>query len=137
MEYSACLHAILKTLKWKPITQHFKEHYVPVGTSDEFQIRSSKGKYALVNAEGEYAIAPTFVINTMRDYNYVKVRGPFVFKDGFEETDEAQYLIRMMQYPTLTDATTRKVALIRKQYADWIGEDKEVINILRRYIKWL
>lgn len=66
-----------------------------------------------------------------------KTRGPFVFKNGFDETDEAQYLISMMQYPTLMDAASRKVRMIRTRYADWIDEDKEVIEILRRYIKWL
>jgi hypothetical protein len=105
--------------------------------SDEFQVWFSNGKYALTNAEGEWAIAPKFVVNTLCGWNTEKTRGPFVFKNGFDETDEAAYLISMMQYPTLTDAASRKVRTIRRQYADWIGEDKEINDILRRYIKWL
>ena len=91
----------------------------------------------MVNAEGEWAVAPRFVVNTIRGWNTEWTRGPFIFSNGFDETDEAAYLISMLQYPTLTEAATRKVNSILTHYADWIRRDIEINDILRRYIKWL
>lgn len=107
------------------------------GAFEDFKVYTGRDKYALVNTEGEWAVAPKFLVNSVRGIVYERTRGPFIFKNGFDETDEAAYLVNMLQYPELTDAATRKVALIHKQYADWIDEDKEVKEILRRYIKWL
>lgn len=104
---------------------------------DEFKAWANKGKWALTNVEGEWAPVPEFIVNTLQGWNVEKTRGPFVFKNGFDETDEAQYLISMMQYPELTDAAMRKVDSILTHYADWIGRDKEINNILRRHIRWL
>lgn len=141
MVYSACLYEILKTLKWKHQTQHFRANYMRIGTGfgafEDFKVYTGHDKYALVNTEGEWAVAPKFLVNSIRGIVYERIRGPFIFRDGFDETDEAQYLVSMMIYPELTSAAEKKVALIRKQYANWIDEDKEVIEILRRYIKWL
>lgn len=137
MAYSACLHEILKTLKWKHQTQHFRANYIQNGTYGDIKVYSSQGKYALVNAEGEWAVAPRFVVNTIRGWNTEWTRGPFIFSNGFDETDEAAYLISMLQYPTLTEAATRKVNSILTHYADWIRRDIEINDILRRYIKWL
>ena len=139
MAFSVCLREILKTLKWKHQTQHFKRNYIRIFYDyvDGFSIWVSNGKYVLMNAEGEWATAPVFVINTIRGLTSEKERGPFVFKNGFEETNEAQYLIKMLQYATLTDAAEEKVAYIRRIYADWISDDVEIRDILRRHIKWL
>lgn len=135
------MYEVLKTLKWKHQTGHFSRNYMRIGTGfgafEDIKVYTGHDKYALVNAEGEWAVAPKFVVNTIRGIVFERTRGPFIFKNGFDETDEAQYLIQMLAYPILTDAAQRKVALIRKQYADWIDEDKEVKEILRRYIKWL
>lgn len=108
-----------------------------IGVYDEFKVYLGQGKYALVNAEGEWAVAPEFIANTIRGFTFRHTRGPFIFKNGFDETDEAHYLIQMLQYPTLTDAALKKVDSILKRYADWIDRDKEVNNMLRRHIKWL
>ena len=137
MAYSACLHEILKTLKWKHQTQHFRTNYIQVWHDDEFKAWTSKGKWALTNVAGEWAPVPEFIVNTLQGWNVEKTRGPFILSNGFDETDEAQYLISMLQYPALTDAATRNVNSILTHYADWIRRDKEINDILRRYIKWL
>ena len=137
MAYSACLHEILKTLKWKHQTQHFRANYIMVWHDDEFKAWLSNGKWALTNAEGEWAPAPEFIINTLRGWNMEWTRGPFIFRNGFDQTDEAQYLISMLQYPELTSAAKKKVNSILTRYADWIRRDIEINDILRRYIKWL
>jgi hypothetical protein len=124
-------------LKWKPITNHFKITYIKVKSVPNFDIFISNGKYALLNDIGEWAVAPDYIVNTLRNFLYERERGPFIFKNGFEETQQAQYLVSMMRYPELTVAAARKVDSIRTQYSDWIDVDKEVIKILRRYIKWL
>lgn len=108
-----------------------------VWQNDEFQVWLSNGKYALTNVEGEWASVPAFIANTIRGWNVERNRGPFVFKNGFDETDEAQYLISMLQYPILTHAALKKVDNIVHMYRDWISYDVEVRDILRRYIKWL
>ena len=106
---------------------------------DEFKFKAwlSNGKWALTNAEGEWAVAPKFIVNTLCGWDIERNRGPFTFRNDFDETDEAQYLIQMLQYPTLTSAAQKKVNSILTRYADWIDRDKEVNDILRRYIKWL
>lgn len=137
MAYSACLHEILKTLKWKYQTPHFNRNYIRVGSCDDIKIYAGQNRDALVNAEGEWAPVPKFIANTLRDIRYKCIRGPFIFSNGFDETDEAAYLISMLQYPTLTDAAQRKVDSILTRYKDWIDRDIEINDILRRYIKWL
>lgn len=139
MAYSACLHEILKTLKWKHQTQHFRANYIKIWSDDdgEFEAWLSNGKWALTNTEGEWAPAPAFIVNALKGWNTERNRGPFVFKNGFDETDEAHYLIQMLQYPTLTHTALKKVDSIVHMYSDWISYDIEVRDILRRYIKWL
>lgn len=107
------------------------------GAFEDFKVYTGRDKYVLVNAEGEWAVAPKFVVNTIRSIEYEWTRGPFIFSNGFEKTDEAHYLVNMLQYSELTPTAQKKVNSILTRYADWIRRDIEVNDILRRYIKWL
>lgn len=128
----------LKTLTWKPVTQHFKAHYLPLDTTSPLQVYYKAGEYAIVNPTvSEYAKAPLFVVNTLLGQTYEKERGPFIFKNGFDETPEAQYMIRLLQYSELTVGSRAKIVQIQQQYSDWISYDFEVKEILRRHIRWL
>lgn len=132
------MYAVLRTLKWKPLTQHFKEHYLPIMLSGLLHIYYSNGDYALVNTRtSEWAKAPLFVVNTLQDLKSTCERGPFVFKNGFDQEEEAAYLIQMLQYSELTAKAQQKVDTIKQKYADWISYDIEVAEMLRRHIKWL
>lgn len=132
------MHAILRTLPWKPVTQHFKSHYIPISTADMLQIYYSSGVYALLNTRtSEWAKVPLFVVNTLMGNNSGNERGPFIFKNGFEQEDEAQYLLQMLQYSELTPKAAKKVKDINQKYSDWITYDTEVREYLRRNIKWL
>ena len=92
------------------MTQHFKSHYMPVTVMETLRLYQSSGKYALVNTvTNEYAIVPLFVANEWRCSHYIVTRGPFVFHDGFNETDEAAYLLRMLQYSVLIPKAQAKV----------------------------
>ena len=120
------------------MTQHFKSHYMPVTVMETLRLYQSSGKYALVNTvTNEYAIVPLFVANEWRCSHYIVTRGPFVFHDGFNETDEAAYLLRMLQYSVLIPKAQAKVDDIRRRFADWIGYDDEVRGYLRMVIKWV
>lgn len=132
------MHAILRTLPWKPVTQHFKSHYIPITVMDVLRLCISNGEYALLNTQvNEWAKVPLFIANEWRGNHYITTRGPFVFHDGFAETDEAKYLLSMLQYPTLTPRAEKKVKDIFSRYGDWITKDEEVTGYLRRNIKWL
>ena len=132
------MYAVLRTLKWKPLTQHFKTHYMPVMLSGLLHIYYSNGDYALVNTKtSEYAKAPLFIVNTLQDLKSTRERGPFIFKNGFEYEEDAVYLISMLQYSELTATAAKKVDSIKQKYADWITYDTEVREYLRRHITWL
>lgn len=132
------MYAVLRTLKWKPVTQHFKTHYMPISTVGVLQVYYSEGEYAIVNTKtSEYAKVPVFIANTLMGNNFGKERGPFIFKNGFDETEEAAYLIAMLRYSRLTATAEKKVDSIRQRYADWISYDIEVNELLRTHIGWL
>ena len=132
------MYAVLRTLKWKPVTQHFNSHYIPVTIIAVLRLYTSDGVYALLNTQtSEWAKVPLFIANTWRDNHYITTRGPFVFHDGFAETEEAQYLLQMLQYSTLSTRAQQKVDTIRQKYADWITYDTEVRDYLRVHIGWL
>lgn len=105
---------------------------------DTLRLCMSNGEYALLNTQtNEWAKVPLFVANEWRGNHYITTRGPFMFHDGFAETDEAQYLLQMLQYPTLSARAAKKVKDINQRYSDWITYDTEVREYLRRNIKWL
>ena len=132
------MHAYLRTLKWKPVTQHFKSHYIIVTVNDVLRLCTNANEYALINTQtNEYAKVPLFIANEWRGNHFITTRGPFVFHDGFVETEEAQYLLKMLQYTTLTSRAERKVEDIRRQFSDWIGYDDEVRGYLKHNIQWL
>lgn len=132
------MHAYLRTLKWKPVTQHFKSHYMPVSVDDTLLLYMSGGEYALVNTvTNEYAKVPLFIANEWRCSYYNITRGPFIFKNGFNETDEAAYLLQMLQYQQLTARAQAKVKDIRRRFADWINYDEEIKGYLKGVIRWL
>lgn len=111
---------------------------MPVMLSGLLHIYYSNGDYALVNTKtSEYAKAPLFVVNTLQDLKSTCERGPFIFKNGFDQEEEAAYLVSMLQYSTLTAAATKKVDAIKQRYADWISYDIEVNEMLRKHIRWL
>lgn len=132
------MHAYLRTLKWKPVTQHFKSRYMPISINEPLRLYQGNGEYAIVNTvTNEYAKVPLFIANEWRCDHYITTRGPFIFHDGFEREDEAQYLIRMLQYQQLTARARQKVDSILRLYADWINYDEEVKGYLGRIIRWL
>jgi len=132
------MYAVLRTLNWKPVTQHFNSHYMPITVMDTLRLCISNSEYALLNTRtSEWAKVPLFVANEWRDNHYITTRGPFVFHDGFAETEEAQYLVTMLQYDKLTPTAKKKVEGINQKYADWISYDTEVREYLRRHITWL
>ena len=132
------MYAVLRTLKWKPVTQHFKEHYLPISTTGLLHIYYSNGDYALVNTKtSDYAKAPLFVVNTLQELTSIRERGPFIFWNGFEQEEDAAYLIQMLQYSTLTVKAQQKVDTIKQKYADWISYDIEVTELLRNHVRWL
>lgn len=132
------MYAVLRTLKWKTVTQHFKEHYMPVTIMAVLRLYMSNGGYALLNTQtSEWAKVPLFIANEWRGNHYITTRGPFVFHDGFAETDEAKYLLSMLQYSELSSQAQKKVDGIRQKYADWISYDTEVKDYLKAHIGWL
>ena len=138
MVYSTCLHDVLKTLPWKPVTQHFKQTYLKICVVDGLRVCINGGKYALVNeSTNEWTVVPLFIANTLTGGNGTVERGPFIFKNGFDQTREAAYLLEMLQYTQLTQRSQIKVDSIKRHYSDWISYDDEVRDYLRRHIKWL
>lgn len=132
------MYAVLRTLKWKPVTQHFKAHYLPISTDGVLQIYYGNGVYGLLNTQtSEWAKAPLFVVNTLTGNNSGDERGPFIFKNGFEQEDEAHYLVSMLQYSTLSTHAQQKVDDILRKYGDWITYDTEVRDYLKVHIGWL
>lgn len=120
------------------MTQHFKQTYLKICVVDRFRVCINGGKYALVNeSTNEWAVVPLFIANTLTGGNSTVERGPFIFKNGFEQTCEAAYLLEMLQYTQLTQRSQIKVNDIKRHYSDWISYDDEVRDYLRRHIKWL
>lgn len=132
------MYAYLRTLTWKPVTQHFKEHYLPVKTYGALQLYFSNGQHALMNTKmNEWAKVPLFIANTFMGNHYSVTKGPFVFKDGFDQMEAAHYLVSMLQYAELTPKAELKVDRVREQFSDWISYDQEVTEYLRHNVRWL
>jgi hypothetical protein len=111
---------------------------MPVTIMAVLRLYMSNGGYALLNTQtSEWAKVPLFIANEWRGNHYITTRGPFVFHDGFAETDEAQYLLQMLQYSELSSQAQKKVDGIRQKYADWISYDVEVKDYLKAHIGWL
>ena len=109
-----------------------------IQTKGVLQVYYSNGNYALLNTQvSEWAKAPLFIVNTLQDHRFEKERGPFIFKNGFDETEEAVYLVQMLQYSELTTKAQQKVDTIKQKYADWISYDVEVAEMLRKHIRWI
>lgn len=95
--------------------------------------RCSDSWYLLNNTTKQYCKISSFMGRSLNDDDkFTYWIGPYAFVNEFEETTEAQYLIKMLEYPRLNTQAQRKVDNILNTYKYWVQTDKQMIEILER-----
>ena len=119
-----------RTIKWKKWTYHHKTHLMYITTTAYGRVYTYHGQDYLVNEEGEVGKIPYYASLTIRGEKRVtKTWGPYKFINGFETTREAEYLMKMYQYPDLSDRAQEKVKDIFFEYGIWVEMDYDFISI--------
>lgn len=92
------------------------------------------GTYYWRSPDGsQYTKIPQFLFLTIHEqHTQTAVFGPYIFYNNFELTHEAQYIKRMLAYPTLTAKAKQKVDKILVGYHHWVTVDDEFMSILER-----
>lgn len=92
------------------------------------------GTYYWRSEDGsQYTKIPQFLFLTIQgQHTQTAVFGPYIFYNNFELTREAQYIKRMLAYPTLTARAKQKVDKILVGYRHWVTVDDEFMSILER-----
>jgi len=118
--------------RWKRWTPYYESSLLYLTTTEYGRVYTKHGQDYLV-CEGEVSKIPYYVSLSLRgDHRVTKQWGPYKFINGFETTQEAEYLKKMFQYPHLTDVAQRKVTDILFDNSIWIELDDEFIEILNR-----
>lgn len=121
-----------RCVHWTKWTYHHKTHLLFVATTDYGRIYTYHGQDYLVNSEGEVGKIPYYVSLSIRGTKRLtKTWGPYKFYNGFETTKEAEYLVKMFQYPKLTERAQTKVRDIFFDYGEWVERDIEFEQFLK------
>lgn len=98
-----------------------------------FTLCKREDQWYLVNdIEGILAI-PQFVGQSLNNENrFTYWIGPYAFVNNFETTAEGKYLIKMLEYRTLSPRAQQKVNHIKDMYGFWVQVDTEFMEILRK-----
>lgn len=121
-----------RCVHWTKWTYHHKTHLLFVATTDYGRVYTYHGQDYLVNAEGEVGKIPYYVSLSIRGIKRLtKTWGPYKFYNGFETTKEAEYLVKMFQYPKLTERAQAKVRDIFFDYGEWVERDIEFEQFLK------
>ena len=118
--------------KWKRWTPYFERSLLYSAATDYGRIYTKHGQDYLV-VDGEISKIPYYVSLSLRgEHRNTRTWGPYKFFNGFETTSQAEYLMKMFQYPHLTDVARRKVTDIYFDYSLWIEIDQDFIETLNK-----
>ena len=124
-------HLILKQT-FKPVTKYFRDHCAPHRTLKDGTklMRNSSQYYLLTPDEKYYCKLPDWLVMTIEGKeNITYVIGPWIFANGFENTKEGKYLIKIFPYyfnlkPKALEAVNR----ILHTHGWWIRIHKEYVQ---------
>ncbi len=115
--------------KWKKWTPYFERSLLYITTTDYGRIYTKHGQDYLVT-EGEVSKIPYYVSLTIRgERRITKTWGLYKFINGFETTREAEYLMKMYQYPDLSDRAQEKIKDIFFNYGIWVEMDYDFVSV--------
>lgn len=140
-----CTSKILKHSNWHEESKYYKQHLFPIGQS---VIGKSNIPVTIcrINGSGQedakYYIkhdifgvqpVPRFMAHSLINQNrFTYWIGPYAFVNEFELTREGQYLIKMLEYPTLTPRAQQKVNDILNIFKYWVQVDTQMLDILKK-----
>lgn len=119
-----------RNVKWKKWSPYFNATLVPVHISEYGRIYSKGDSHYLVT-NNEVGKVPRYMALTLMGINKETYHwGPYTFYNEFENTHQAQYLMKMFKYKQLTDRAASKMADIRFDYCMWFTEDQSFIKAM-------
>lgn len=119
-----------RNIKWKKWSPYYNATLVPIHTSEYGRIYSKGDTHYLVT-DNEIGKIPRYMALTLMGVHQATHHwGPYTFYNEFENTQQAQYLIKMFKYKQLTDRARQKVADIRFDYNMWFEEDQSFIKAM-------
>lgn len=117
--------------KWKHWTPYYSASLLCVSNTAYGTVYTRHGQDYLLH-EGDVSRIPYYVsLELQETHRLTQQWGPYKFFNGFETTEEAEYLKKMFQYPELTDRAQKKVTDILFEYSIWIEIDNEFMNVLK------
>ena len=128
---------VLRTMTFKSITQGFCEHYALYKIfydGNKMMRRTTEAGnvlYAYVNTKTkEYAKLPIWLADTIAGHERVTyIIGPWIFVNGFENTQEGKYLQRIFPYYfKMSEHTSKKVNMILTKYGWWVRIHKQYVD---------
>lgn len=140
---ASCTAQILKHSNWKEETKYYHQHLFPLGQS---VIGKSNIPVTVCRIKNEDSVnyyvkqevfgvqwVPEFMAQSLLGKNsFTFWIGPYAFVNGFEETVQGKYLIKMLEYPSLTERAQQKVNDILNIYCYWVQVDKQFMEILKQ-----
>lgn len=135
MDYSDFIHETLRTLKWRQLTKHYKQHLMMSRDTGWGKLARGIGtasdQWFLINTADEVAKLPYWLFLFMVD-KHVETHhwGPYIFYNNFENTSEARYLKEMFKYRVLTPTAETKVRSLLQQYKPLIGINEAFVEAL-------
>lgn len=122
-----------RNVKWKKWTPYYQTTLMHTMDNEYGHVYCKGEQNYLVNSEGEVGKIPRYVAMEVSGMHWETGRwGPYIFYNHFEDTDEAAYLRKMFQYPTLTEAAQKKVTDIFFENNLWIRTDTEFVDMLNK-----
>lgn len=120
----------LKTLKWRPLTKHYKQALMPGPVIPQGHLMVHNNQWYLVRND-EVARLPLYAHMSLAGKHELTHRwGPYAFYNFFEKTPEAHYLMKMFRYKILTSAPEKKIHEILERNKDWISIDDSFVEAL-------
>lgn len=127
-----------KLSNWKDESYYLKTSFFPSGSVDINHMPFSVGRigeswYLKNTNTNQYCKIPSYLAHSLCNKNgFTYWIGPYAFANGFEETAEGKYLIKMLEYPHLSTVAKRKVDNILNTYKYWVQVDEQFMEILKK-----
>lgn len=128
---------ILKDSKWHTWTPHYQSHLLRLHETPYGDLYISDGRY-FIRKGTEVTRIPDFAAPSIYRRGGIQMNttteqiGKYSFLNGFEKTQEGQYLIDKLRYFRLSAAAQRKVEAIESKYSYWVCINTTYADILRQ-----
>ena len=133
-EIDQILNRLILKQTFKPVTKYFRNHCTPYRTlKDGTKLMHNYPQYYLLTSDEKYYCkVPDWLATTMaggRTITYVI--GPWIFINGFENTKEGKYLIKIFPYYfNLTPKAKNAVDRILSNFGWWARIHEEYVEAM-------